>query len=45
MKCPFCPKEIKEEKNFLKFLGSSKKELFSSPDFDKHIKIHIKKTK
>ncbi len=43
MKCPYCPKEIREDRTFLRMIG--KKQYESNPDFDKHIRIHIKKTK
>jgi len=45
MKCPHCPKEISEEKE-----GPSSNPKYASkgittnPDYDKHIKLHIKQT-
>ena len=42
MKCPYCPKEIKEDRTVLNRIG---KNTYSNPDYDKHMKIHIKKTK
>jgi len=40
MRCPYCPKEIKEDKSYMRRIG--KKEYVSNPDYDKHIKKHIK---
>ncbi len=43
MKCPHCPKEISEEKAFVKTIG--KRQYISNPDYDGHVKIHTKKTR
>ncbi len=40
MKCPLCPKEIAEDKEYLRRIG--KRKCVSNPDYDKHIKMHHK---
>jgi len=43
MKCPYCPKEIKEDN--IEKIKIGKSEYIRNRDYDKHVKIHINKTK
>ncbi|MCK9429465.1 MAG: hypothetical protein M0R17_05635 [Candidatus Omnitrophica bacterium] len=45
IKCPYCPKEFKEEGFIKRLIGKGNKEYEHSEEFNKHLKIHIKKTK
>lgn len=39
IKCPHCPKEIREDREYPRVVGAWK--YFSNPDYDNHIKIHF----
>lgn len=45
IKCPKCPKQFDEKKGFWRKFKSSEKEIFTHPEYQKHlIKFHIKRT-
>lgn len=43
MKCQHCPKEIREDRAFERKVKGTI--FITNPDYDRHMKIHIKKTK